>query len=59
MIVPMAKVRIVGPRDRLSDTLRVVELQALMNGAREMHIRHDGKIYVLRLTSNGKLLLTK
>jgi hemin uptake protein HemP len=48
-----------GSSPTQSDTLRVVELQALMNGAREMHIRHDGKIYVLRLTSNGKLLLTK
>lgn len=31
----------------------------LLQGAREIAIRHDGAIYRLRRTSKGKLILTK
>ena len=38
---------------------RRVRLEALMGGDRELIIEHRGEDYRLRLTSNGKLLLTK
>jgi hemin uptake protein HemP len=34
-------------------------IERLTNGGREAHIRHAGATYVLRITSNGKLILTK
>ena len=37
----------------------VVELDALLQGRREIVIRHGDENYRLRLTSNGKLQLTK
>ena len=33
--------------------------RALLQAAREIIIEHDGTDYRLRLTSNGKLILTK
>ncbi len=36
-----------------------IALADLMGTARELHIRHGDDVYTLRLTSNGKLLLTK
>jgi len=33
--------------------------QSLLAGLREIEIDHDGAIYRLRLTSLGKLILTK
>lgn len=36
-----------------------VESQALLNGARELLIRHGGELYRLRHTRNDKLILTK
>jgi len=38
---------------------RRVRLEAIMGGDRELIIEHRGEDYRLRLTSNGKLLLTK
>ncbi len=38
--------------------LRRLDLQALLRGAREIEILHAGRIYRLRLTSQGKLILT-
>ena len=38
--------------------LRKVALQELLNGARELVIVHNGREYRLRLTQNGKLILT-
>jgi hemin uptake protein HemP len=32
---------------------------ALFNNTRELMIEHDSEIYVLRITANNKLLLTK
>jgi len=31
----------------------------LSHGGREVHIEHEGHIYRLRLTKNGKLILNK
>ena len=36
-----------------------VESQTLLNGARELLIRHGGELYRLRHTRNDKLILTK
>lgn len=36
-----------------------VELAALLSGRREAIIVHNGEDYRLRVTSNGKLILTK
>jgi hemin uptake protein HemP len=36
-----------------------IESQALLNGARELLIRHGGELYRLRHTRNDKLILTK
>lgn len=38
---------------------RQVSSQALLDGARELVIQHQGSEYHLRLTRNDKLILTK
>lgn len=38
---------------------RKVSSEELLKGDRELWIEHDGEIYRLRLTSRGKLYLTK
>jgi hemin uptake protein HemP len=38
---------------------RTVNSADLFQGAREVHIRHDEKIYRLQVTRNGKLILIK
>ena len=38
---------------------RTVEADALLAGAREIVIVHRGERYRLRVTQNGKLILTK
>ena len=43
----------------LSDRITEVESSRLMAGSNEIHIRHDGQIYRLRVTKNGKPILTK
>ena len=40
-------------------TARVVESEDLMQGSREIQIVHGDDIYRLRVTRNGKLILTK
>jgi hemin uptake protein HemP len=37
---------------------RCVTSRDLLAGARELVIEHDGRYYVLRITQNGKLILT-
>jgi hemin uptake protein HemP len=37
----------------------VVDSVELMNGAREIHIRHGASLYRLRVTASDKLILTK
>ena len=38
--------------------MRGVTSQSLLGSARELLIQHDGREYRLRLTQNGKLILT-
>jgi hemin uptake protein HemP len=38
---------------------RVVDSTTLMDGRREILIRHGGEVYRLRLTASNKLILTK
>ena len=47
-----------SPR-RSSQQVRRIDLSDLLAGAREAVLLHDGSEYRLRLTSNGKLILTK
>jgi hemin uptake protein HemP len=39
-------------------TPRRITSRDLLAGARELLIEHDGRHYVLRITQNGKLILT-
>lgn len=43
------------PRDEVA----TVRSHALMAGGRRLHILHDGEVYVLQITKQNKLLLTK
>jgi hemin uptake protein HemP len=45
--------------DRLEVTTPVVESAALLQGRRELTIRHGVELYRLRLTASNKLILTK
>jgi hemin uptake protein HemP len=47
-----------SPR-RSSQPVRRIKLSDLLAGGREAVLLHDGAEYRLRLTSNGKLILTK
>ena len=38
--------------------IRTITSQKLFDGAREIFIDHDGRLYRMRITQNGKLLLT-
>lgn len=52
-----------GPRpDQQVRTLvprRMTSTRELLAGGNEVQIEHNGEIYTLRQTSNGKLILTK
>ena len=59
-----------GPSDTSSDAARqavprrgqgpaVLEAETLFGGSREIVIVHAGQRYRLRITQNGKLILTK
>ena len=37
---------------------RRISSEDLFSGAREIVIEHDGRLYQLRITQNGKLILT-
>jgi hemin uptake protein HemP len=43
---------------QISDS-EVVDSTALLNGQRQVVIAHAGEYYVLRVTKQGKLILTK
>ena len=47
-----------SPR-RPAQPVRRIQLGELLAGGREAVLLHDGAEYRLRLTSNGKLILTK
>jgi hemin uptake protein HemP len=42
-----------------ASTPRRLQVSALLAGAREVILEHDGQDYRLRITANGKLILTK
>lgn len=44
---------------RSASPVRRIAIGDLLNGGREAVLLHDGVEYRLRLTSNGKLILTK
>jgi hemin uptake protein HemP len=39
--------------------LRAIDSKVLLAGRQELSILHGGEAYLLRVTKNGKLLLTK
>lgn len=41
------------------EAVRRLRSEALLDGAREVEIEHQGAIYRLKVTSLGKLILTK
>lgn len=45
--------------DRKEPGPRCVKVSDLLAGEREVLLEHDGQLYHLRLTANGKLILTK
>lgn len=45
-----------GPDD--TQATRKIASRELFNGAREVMIDHHGRTYFLRITQNGKLILT-
>jgi hemin uptake protein HemP len=60
----------VKPRDTMQETSRAgraepsapvrrVATETLLGGARELILEHRGELYRLRVTANGKLILTK
>lgn len=44
---------------RLKPLKRTINSGELMGNTRELEIEHAGDTYLLRITSNGKLILTK
>ena len=48
-----------APDDNPGPTVRRIPVGELLGGGREAVLVHDGAEYRLRLTSNGKLILTK
>ena len=42
-----------------SSPTRTITSRQLLAGDRTIRIAHDGDVYVLRLTRNGRLILTK
>jgi hemin uptake protein HemP len=40
------------------DQTRRIRSEDILRGAREIVIDHDGRVYRLRITQNGKLILT-
>jgi hemin uptake protein HemP len=53
--VPMEIIRTACP----PRPVRTLSSRSLLAGDRTLRIAHDGEVYVLRLTRNGRLILTK
>jgi len=49
----------VAEREGVKTTLPKLDVQTLLHGGREAILLHGTEQYRLRLTSNGKLILTK
>jgi hemin uptake protein HemP len=48
-----------APRPTATPNPRRLKVSELLGGAREAILEHDGQDYRLRITANGKLILTK
>ena len=48
-----------APLPRASDEVRTIESGDIFRGANEIMIRHDGVIYRMKITRQGKLILNK
>lgn len=55
---PQQRPDMLAERPRNDKTAMRVTSQTLLGTANEMIIQHDGREYRLRLTQNGKLILT-
>ncbi len=44
---------------RVTGDVRCMDVRALLGEQRELRLEHEGQIYRLRITANGKLILTK
>ncbi len=55
---PALPAHVAGAPNRTA-TVRAVRSEALFDGSSEVQIDHRGTLYRLRLTSLGKLILTK
>ena len=42
-----------------ADAVRCLDVRTLLGDQRELRLEHEGQIYRLRITANGKLILTK
>jgi hemin uptake protein HemP len=51
--------RVQSPRQPEAVEARLLDSRELLRGERELLIHHHGKLYRLRLTRAGKLILTK
>lgn len=45
--------------DNRGDPVRVLESKDLFEGSTEILIRHDGAVYRMKITRQGKLILNK
>lgn len=48
-----------SPKPDRSTQKLPIDSRELFRGTRELRIRHEGEIYVLRVTRNGRLILNK
>jgi hemin uptake protein HemP len=48
-----------GATTRAGDGRRRIKVSQLLQGEREVILEHDSQDYRLRITANGKLILTK
>jgi len=53
-----ASTHVEGPRPAAGGPVRVL-VSEILAGGREAILEHDGQDYRLRITANGKLILTK
>lgn len=56
--IPQSVQSVSGAAVRQAD-LSSITTEDLLRGERSIHILHDGSTYILRITGNNKLILTK
>lgn len=59
LVMRRSRLHLVVPRSAPPIDVGPIESGALLNGSREVLIRHGGELYRLRHTRNDKLILTK